>query len=168
MSKLTGSGEPWQWTSEQQKAFERLQRCLITAPVLGYPEPRLTYFLDTYASKDGVGAVLFQIEDREKCVIGYYSKTLTPPERNYCVTRRELLVVVKGVKHFRSYHYGQEFNLRTDHASLMWLCRRKEPSNQVAQWLETLAEFRYTLTHRASLKHGNADDPAETADSANR
>ena len=51
LTKLTGNGEPWQWTSEQQEAFERLQRCLITVPVLGYPDPRLTYFLDTDASK---------------------------------------------------------------------------------------------------------------------
>ena len=35
LTKLTESGEPWQWTSKQQEAFERLQRCLITAPVLG-------------------------------------------------------------------------------------------------------------------------------------
>ena len=63
--------------------------------------------------------------------------------------------MVKGVKHFRPYLYGQHFDLRTDHASLM--CRRKEPSDQVARWLETLAEFRYTLNHKAGLKHGNAD-----------
>ena len=39
----------------------------------------------------------------------------------------------------------------------MWLCRRKEPSDQVARWLKTLAEFKYTLAHRAGPKHGNAD-----------
>ena len=27
----------------------------------------------------------------------------------------------------------------------------------MARWLETLAEFRYTLHHRAGIKHGNAD-----------
>ena len=157
LTRLTGNKEPWQWTSLQQEAFERLQRHLVTAPVLGYPDPKLPYVLDTDASGDGVGAVLSQVQDGEERVIGYYSKTLTPPERNYCVTRRELLAVVKGVKHFRPYLYGQHFELRTDHASLMWLCRRKEPSDQVARWLETLAEFKYNLSHRAGLKHGNAD-----------
>ena len=63
------------------------------------------------------------------------------PEKNYCVTQRELLTVVKGVKYFPPYLYGQHFDLRTDHASLMWLCRRKEPADQVVRWLETLAEF---------------------------
>ena len=157
LTRLTGSKETWQWTTEQQEAFEQLQKCLVTAPVLGYPNPGLPYVLDTDASNEGVGAVLSQVQEGEERVIGYYSKTLTPPERNYCVTRRELLAVVKGVKHFRPYLYGQKFTLRTDHASLLWLCQRREPSDQVARWLETLSEFKYTLHHRAGARHGNAD-----------
>ena len=73
------------------------------------------------------------------------------------MTRRELLAVVKGVKHFRPYLYDQKFTLRTDRASLLWLCQRREPSDQVARWLETLSEFKYTLHHRAGTWHGNAD-----------
>lgn len=112
------------------------------------PDPRLPYILDTDASKDSIGAVLSQIQDKEERIIGYYSKTLTPPERKYCVTRRELLAVFKEVKHFGPYLYGQDFNLI--------LCRKKKPSDQVARWLENLAKFEYTLTHRAGPKHGNA------------
>ena len=70
---------------------------------------------------------------------------------------KELLAVVKAIKHFRPYLYGQTFKLRTDHASLRWLCRRREPSAQVARWLEILSEFKYNLEHRPGIKHGNAD-----------
>ena len=90
-------------------------------------------------------------------MIAYYSKMLAPPERNYCVTRRELLVVVKAVKHFKPYLYGTKFKLRTDHASLRWLCRRHKPTAQVARWLEILSPFSYQLKHRAGKLHGNAD-----------
>jgi len=61
------------------------------------------------------------------------------------------------MKHFRPYLYGRRFKLRSDHASLAWLCQRNEPSCQVARWLETLSEFQYDLEHRAGKKHGNAD-----------
>jgi len=47
--------------------------------------------------------------------------------------------------------------LRTDHASLIWLCKRAEPSRQVARWLEVLAEFSYRIEHRPGRKHRNAD-----------
>jgi len=73
--------------------------------------------------------------------VAYYSKALLVPEKNYCTTRRELLAVVKAVKHVRPYLYRHTFRLRTDHASLIWLCRWANPSSQVARWLEILAEF---------------------------
>jgi len=68
-----------------------------------------------------------------------------------------LLAVIKSVKHFRPYLYGRKFRLRTDHASLIWLCTRAEPSSQVARWFEILAEFSYRIEHRPGKKHGNAD-----------
>ena len=39
----------------------------------------------------------------EECVVAYYSKTFSLPQRNYCITRRELLAVVMAVNHFRAY-----------------------------------------------------------------
>ena len=140
----------WKWEQEQQFAFEELKKKLVVAPILGYPEPDGEYILYTYASACGVGGVLSQLQAGKERVIAYYSKTLTPAEENYCMTRRELLAVVKGIKHFRPYLYGRHFRLRTNHASLRWLCRRTEPSDQVARWLELLAEFSYTIEHRAA------------------
>ena len=157
LTVLTGKGVEWKWGMEAENAFQELKRRLINAPILSYPDPKLPYILDTDASAVGVGAVLSQVQDEEEKVVAYFSKTLSPAERNYCVTRRELLAVVKATKHFKPYLYGQKFKLRTDHASLRWLCRRKEPSAQVARWLEILAEFQYSLEHRAGMKHNNAD-----------
>ena len=130
---------------------------MINAEVLGYPDPNLPFILDTDASADGVGGILSQVQNEKERVISYYSKSLSPPERNYCVTRRELLAVIKCVKHFHSYLYGQQFTIRTDHASLLWLARHKEPSCQVARWLEFLGEFQYKICHRRGVHHGNAD-----------
>ena len=79
------------WNVKEQTAFQRLKDGLVSAPVLGYPDPTLPYILDTDASAVGVGAVLSQVQEGKERVIAYYSKTLAPPERNYCVTRRELL-----------------------------------------------------------------------------
>ena len=87
--------------------------------------------------------------------MAYYSKTFNPPEHNYCVTRRELLAVVKAVKHFRPYLFG----------SLIWLCKRTEPSCQVARWLEVLSEFHYSIEHRPGRLHGNADGLSRRANS---
>lgn len=57
---------------------------------------------------------------------------LSKPEKNYCVTRCELLAVVKSVFHFYNYLYGRKFLFRTDHAALKWLLQFKNPKGQVA------------------------------------
>jgi len=95
----------------------------VEAPILARPNPIKDYILDTDASYYNVGAVLSQVQDGREVVVAYYSKAMSAPEKNYCTTRRELLAVVKAVKHFRPYLYGRSFRLRTVHASLIWLCK---------------------------------------------
>ena len=82
---------------------------------------------------------------------------MSSPERHYCVTRRELLAVVKAVKHFHVYLYGRKFLLRTDHAVLRWLLSFRQPEGQVARWIEALQQYDFTIEHRPGSKHGNAD-----------
>jgi len=137
----------WQWTQAGQQVFDHLEDCLVEAPILAYPDPAKDYILDTDASNHNVGAVLSQVQDGREVVVAYYSKALLAPEKNDCTTRRELLAVVKVVKHFRPYLYGRTFRLQTYHACLIWLCQRAEPSSQVAHWLEILAEFSYRIGH---------------------
>ena len=113
--------------------------------------------MDTDASQDGIGGVLSQVQDGEEKVIGYFSRTLSKQERNYCVTRRELLAIVKTLEHFHKYLYGRKFLIRTDHSALRWLLGFKDPQGQTARWLERLQEYEFSIQHRAGLCHGNAD-----------
>ena len=141
----------WTWTSDEQTTFQRLKDDLVPAPVLGYPDPKLQYILDTDTIAVEVGAVVSQIQEGKERVIAYYSKTLSPLERNYCVTRKKLLAVVKAVKHFKLYLYGTKFKLRTEHASLRWLCRHHEPTAQVADgWKSSHRSVTSKSTEQAS------------------
>ena len=85
------------------------------------PSDEGEFRLDTDASYSAIGAVLSQVQDGEEHVIAYASRTLSHPEQNYCVTRKELLAVVHFVKQFRPYILGREFLLRTDYSALRWL-----------------------------------------------
>ena len=75
----------------------------MSAPVLAFLDFSKPFLLDTDASDGGIGGgrVLSQLQaDGSEWVVGYGSRTLSKAERNYCVTRRELLVMVYFVKHF--------------------------------------------------------------------
>ncbi|CAF4847904.1 unnamed protein product [Pieris macdunnoughi] len=114
---------------------------LCETPILGYPDQDGEYVVDTDASGIGIGGVLSQVKGEHEQVIAYFSKSLSKPERNYCVTRRELLAVVKTLQHFSKYLLGRKFRLRTDHAALKWLLQFKNPEGQVARWIEQLQEY---------------------------
>ena len=96
-------------------------------------------------------------EQGNERVLAYASRLLSKAERNYCVTRKELLSVVSFTAHFRPYLLGHCFTLRTDHAPLTWPYGVKEPEGQVARWLEQLQELDFKIIHRPGQRHQNAD-----------
>ena len=117
-----------------------------------------TFILDTDDSATGRGAVLSQVGgDRKEHVIAYRRGMLSKPERQYCVTCRELLVVVKFLQHCWLYLLGHQFQLGTDHGSLTWLRNIRELEGQVANWLEWIQEYDFNIVHRQGKKHCNAN-----------
>ncbi|CAC5385675.1 unnamed protein product [Mytilus coruscus] len=93
------------------------------------------FILDTDANGTGSGAVLSQIgDDGKENVVAYYSKSFSKPEKNYCVTRRELLAIINAITHFHHYLYGIHFCVRTDHGALTWITNFKNPEGQLARW----------------------------------
>lgn len=157
LHQLTRRGACFEWSAACQVAFDSLKRALVEAPVLPYPDPASPYLLDTDASAEGLGAVLSQVKDGKECVVAYYSARFTDPEKNYCVTRKELLAIVKSTEHFHPYLYGAKFLIRMDHAALQWLKTLKAPEGQLARWLGRLEQYHYEVQHRPGRVHNNAD-----------
>ena len=157
LTNLISPNVRFEWTAECDSAFDDLKSALTTAPVLAYPDYTQPFIVDTDASNVGTGAVLGQVQDGEERVIAYYSKSLSKEEQNYCATRKELLAIIKAIKHYRPHIWGRKFTVRTDHASLIWLLKSSQPKGQVARWLETLADFEFEVVHRPGAKHNNAD-----------
>ena len=56
----------FEWTATCQQAFDNLRNCLMTSPVLAYPDYSKRFLLDTDASDYGIGAVLLQVNDDKK------------------------------------------------------------------------------------------------------
>ncbi|GBN26996.1 Retrovirus-related Pol polyprotein from transposon 297 [Araneus ventricosus] len=135
----------------------RIKQALITSTVFTCPRNDKKFILDTDASNKGIGVVLSQKIGNEECVIDYFSKSLGKPEINYCVTRKELLAIVKSIQNFHHYLYGRKFLLPTDHASLRCLFYFREPEGQIARWIQTLQEYDFEIQHRKRTSHGNAD-----------
>ncbi|KAK3105395.1 hypothetical protein FSP39_024200 [Pinctada imbricata] len=153
---LTGKNK-FCWEEQHQDAFDKLKNALMRAPVLSIPNQEGTFILDTDASDFAIGAELSQIQDGEERCICYASFSLTPEQRRYCTTRKELLAVVRFTRQLRHYLLGRKFIVRTDHSSLQWLMNFKDPQGQLARWLEELSQYWMIIRHRPGIKHQNAD-----------
>ncbi len=111
---MTKSDVKFVWDPACLELFDYLKKALCTAPVLKFP-PLL---LDTDANQYAIGAVLRHIIDGKEQVLCYASRMLSKMDRNYYVTRRELLSVIYFVEQLRHYLYGRKFTIWTDHAFL--------------------------------------------------
>lgn len=136
---------------------------MLNFPVFG----KGRFVLDTDASDFAMGAVLSQVMDKVEKVVAYGSKVFNPAERSYCTTRKELLAVVTFTEKFKCYLQGQKFLIRTDHQALKYLNNFKEPTGQLARWLEELQDFDYIIEHRPGKQHVNADALSRLCPSSN-
>lgn len=137
------------WTEDAQSAFEQIKRLLTTAPVLINPDFERKFFLHCDASDYGVGAVLVQLDDAgHERPIAFMSRKLNTAQRNYSVTERECLAALEAIKRFRCYLEMQEFEVITDHASLVWLMRQPNLTGRLARWALLLQSYKFTVSHR--------------------
>lgn len=148
LNRLTKKGVRFLWTDDCEEAFNRIKRHLVSAPILTCPDFERPFSLQTDASAYGLGAVLTQnFEDGER-VIGFLSRSLTRQERNYSTTERECLGVIWAIEKFRHYLEGTQFTVVTDHASLVWLSRMKDPTGRLARWAVRLQPYDFQIVHR--------------------
>ena len=138
LTKALTKGVQFKWSEECQTAFDILKKCLTSAPLLTYPCPGKVIVLDTDASGTGLGAVLSQVQNGEERVLGSFSRSLSKAEKNYCVTRKELLAIIDATEHFNYFLYGQKFVIQTDHSALQWLMSFRNVQDQLARWLQKL------------------------------
>jgi len=130
---LTMKNKKFEWTTQCEHAFSKLKYSLISSPILAMPNDNDPFLLDTDACDVSIGVVLSQVKGGAERVIAYASRSLSKPERNYCVTRKELLAIVCYTKAFRQYLLGRQFVVRTGHLALQWLRSKPEPIGQQAR-----------------------------------
>ena len=120
LRKLTHKDVPWQWTQEQEDAFQSLKTAVTQAPVLKYFSPQAQTEGQGDASQNGLGFVLLQ----EGQPVTYASRALTPAEQRYSQIEKELLAQVFGLEHNHHYTFGRHVVLWTDHKPLVSIYKK--------------------------------------------
>lgn len=148
------------WEPQHQAAFDAVRAAILNNTCTS-GDPTRQYHLACDASKTGLGAVLFQLQDvppntktsaktRDKeRVVMFISQRFTKAEMNYSTTEREALAVVRSLEEVRHLILGSEHPtiVYTDHSALTTLLTGDATKGRIATWQNIVSEFDLKIVH---------------------
>ncbi|KAL0171626.1 hypothetical protein M9458_031161, partial [Cirrhinus mrigala] len=160
-SMLKGRPKTLTWSPDADQAFEHLKTAFTSAPILCHPDPTKQFVVEVDASTTGVGAILSQQQGNPPQLkpCAYFSRKLTPAERNYDIGNRELLAIKLALEEWRHWLEGSNlpFQVLTDHKNLLYLREAKRLNPRQARWALFFNRFRFSISYRPGAKNVRAD-----------
>ena len=136
------------WTEVHTSSFKTLKDILNSRALLHYPDMSKKFIIATDASQYGIAAVLTQKDELDRTKhIAFWSSSLSPSQRRWSTTKRELYAIVEALKRFRPYVWGTKFEVHTDHKALVYLHTQKVANSMMIGWLEILLDFDFDVIH---------------------
>ncbi|CEP18551.1 hypothetical protein [Parasitella parasitica] len=114
------------WTKEHTNAMTNIQQLLASSPVLSAPNLAHPFCLVTDSSAYGIGACLYQVINNRIYYNSFIARKLSPSERRYGSSKRELLAVVYAFTKFRQWLWGNKFHLFLDNRGLLYISLARE------------------------------------------
>ena len=155
------SATPIKWTDVHQQSLETLIKHLTNPLIMAYLDYEKPFIVHTDASKDGLGAVLYQRQSGKTRVIAYASRSLTPAEKNYNshAGKLEFLALKWAVtEQFRDYlYYAPEFTEYADNNPLTYIVTSAKLNATTLRWVGELADFRFQVKYRPGKSNIDAD-----------
>jgi hypothetical protein len=157
---LTRKDSIWKWEPSQQEAFDTLKTKITSSPVLVQPDVTRPFKLETDASDYATGAVLSQLcEDEKWRPVGFMSKSLNDPERNYPIYDKEMLSVMRALEEWRHLLEGatHPVDIYNDHRNLTYFMKAQNLNRRQARWSLYLSRFHFMMHHRPGKSSGKPD-----------
>lgn len=122
------------WSDEEQTAFDEIKIAFRDAPALFLIRPKLKFRMYIDAAKAGLGACLYQYDEKEeKYIVAYASRNLKGAKINYIITELECVALVWVLRKWHTVLMGRGVRVHTDHKELLFV-------NSCAQYIERIAK----------------------------
>jgi len=145
---------------------------VTTALILASPQDSEPFRIEADSSDFASGAVLSQqLPGEEKWhPVAFYSKSLSPMERNYEIHDKEMLAIIRALEEWRHFLEGacHLVEIWTDHKNLEYFMTAKKLNRRQARWSLYLAYFDFKLVHHPGRSMGKPDALSRRPDHGNR
>ena len=148
-----------EWTEQCEQAFNKLKGICSDTPILAYADYSKCFKVHTDASKQGLGAVLYQDQDDGTTrVIAYASRNLTKSEKRYHSSKLEFLALKWSIcERFHEYLYGGKFKVYTDNNPLTYILTTAKLDATGQWWVASLANYDFTIHYHSGKQNVAAD-----------
>ena len=151
LTAQAGNKKSINWTPECQQAFEKIKAVLAKDAFLKYPDHNQEFKIYADASDTQLGAAIFQSGQP----VAYFSRKLSPSQKNYTVGEKELLSIVECMKEYRTMLFGAPaIHVYTDHKNNTF---HKFNTQRVMRWRLFIEEFNPTFHYIAGSENQMAD-----------
>ena len=135
---------------------------LSNPPITAYPDFSKAFILHTDASREGLGAELYQKHEGVIRVVAYASRALSAAEKNYHLHAGNLLefIALKWAitDQFRDYlYYCPKFTVFTDNKPLTYFLTSAKLNAAGLRWVNELADFHFDVRYRPGKANADAD-----------
>jgi hypothetical protein len=136
--------DTFRWSPETDVAFQCLKQALMTAPILQLLDFNKQFVIECDASGSGFGAVLHQGDKP----IAFFSCPVTSHHAKLPAYERELIGLIKAVRHWRPYVCGRFFMIRTGHFSLKYILDQRLTTILQHTWVSKLFGYDFAIEYR--------------------
>ena len=134
------------WEPQEIQAFQSMKSALVEGLQLCHVNPDKPFILRTDASKVAIGAVLEQEHEGKLQPVSFFSRVLTPNQRNWSPREQETYAIIAALKKWAGYIGFQPVIILTDHKALEhWVKEYVDtpsgPAGRRGRWHEVLSKF---------------------------
>ena len=160
MIKLTWKDHLFEWIKICQKIFEELKQQMTTAFVLKHFDSIREAILKTNFSNYVNDEVLSQYDDEDILhSMIFYSKNMILAECNYEIYNKELLIIIRCLKHWclELKCINISIKIFIDHLNLKYFMFIKKLTRWQVKWVEKLSEYNFKIIYQSRKQNLKAD-----------
>jgi hypothetical protein len=145
--------ESFRWSLEAAAAFDAWKNAPTSAPALQLPNFDKTFIIDCDASGLGFGAVLHH----GARPMSFFNGAIAPHHAKLATEERELIVLVKVMRHWWPYLWMRSFILQTNHFSLKYLLDQHLSMIPQHAWVSKLSIYQFSIKLKPGRQNSVAD-----------
>ncbi len=160
MIKLIQKDHLFEWTEICQTIFEELKQQMITVLVLKHFNSIRKAILKTNFLNYVNDEVLSQYDDEDILhSMIFYSKNMILTECNYEIYDKELLIIIRCLKHWHLELKCTNISIKIfiDHLNLKYFMIIKELTWQQVKWAEKLSEYNFKIIYQSKKQNLKVD-----------